>query len=260
MVHSMGTNRGQPQGPPRAARGLGVAAIDPIPIFREGLAVLTQRVQGLHWAGHASTHHSALQLCEQVRPDVVLIDSGLDPHCHLLRLLATGDPAMAIVVLVRESTRTAEFLTCAINAGAHAVVLRSCQPRRLAEAIHHAHGERRFVDPALAALTARPKRQPAQTGAGSGPSRGQMPLSRREYQVLQLVAEGMENSAIAKVLYLSVETVRTHVKSILRKLSARDRTHAVTTAFRSGLLVIHPDDSPERQPKSRAGRTPDTVV
>lgn len=260
MAYSMGTNRGQPQAPARVARGLGVAAIDPIPIFREGLAVLTQRVQGLHWAGHASTHHSALQLCEQVRPDVVLIDSGMDPQCHLLRLLATGDSSMTIVVLVRESTRTAEFLTTAINAGAQALVLRSCEPRRLAEAIHHAHVERRFIDPALTALTARPKRQPAQTGDGSAPNRGQMPLSRREYQVLQLVAEGMENSAIAKVLYLSVETVRTHVKSILRKLSARDRTHAVTTAFRSGLLVIHPDDALERQPKTRMERTPDTVA
>lgn len=264
MAQVMGTNRGQPQVPTRATRGLSVAAVDPIPIFREGLAVLMQRAQGLHWAGYAGTHHSALQLCEQVRPDVLLIDSGMDPQCHLLRLLVAGDTGMTVVVLVRESTRTAEFLTCAIAAGAHGVVLRSGEPRRVAEAIHRAHAERRFVDPALTALVARPKRQPAHTGDGSGPARGQMPLSRREYQVLQLVAEGMENSAIAKVLYLSVETVRTHVKSILRKLSARDRTHAVTTAFRSGLLVIHPDDSLKQPAKTplptQAERTSNTVA
>ncbi|SFA78423.1 DNA-binding response regulator, NarL/FixJ family, contains REC and HTH domains [Amycolatopsis marina] len=261
MAHIMGTNRGQPQVPTRATRGLSVAAIDPIPIFREGLAVLMQRAQGLQWAGYAASHHSALQLCEQVRPDVLLLDSGMDPQCHLLRLLVAGDTSMSVVVLVRESTRTAEYLTCAIATGAHGVVLRSGEPRRVAEAIHRAHTDRRFVDPALTALIARPKRQPVpDNGDGSGPARGQMPLSRREYQVLQLVAEGMENSAIAKVLYLSVETVRTHVKSILRKLSARDRTHAVTTAFRSGLLVIHPDDSLKQPVNSRPERTSNTVA
>src|SRR5207237_6080950 len=70
------------------------------------------------------------------------------------------------------------------------------------------------------------------------------PLSRREYQVLQLIADGLENQAIAKILFVSVETVRTHVKSILRKLAARDRTHAVAVAFRSGVLVPVAGDTP----------------
>ena len=68
----------------------------------------------------------------------------------------------------------------------------------------------------------------------------QQPLSRREYQVLQLIADGLENQAIAKILFVSVETVRTHVKSILRKLGARDRTHAVAVAFRTGVLTTSP--------------------
>jgi DNA-binding NarL/FixJ family response regulator len=79
-----------------------------------------------------------------------------------------------------------------------------------------------------------------------------MPLSRREYQVLQLVAEGLENSGIAKILFLSVETVRTHVKSILRKLSARDRTHAVTIAFPGGILITLSDDAHRIAPAARA--------
>lgn len=123
---------------------------------------------------------------------------------------------------------------------------RSIDSRRLAEAIRRAHTERRYIDPGLAALTARPKRSTVPKGdlAHDSPPapRGGMPLSRREYQVLQLVAEGLENSAIAKLLFLSVETVRTHVKSILRKLSARDRTHAVTIAFRGGILIVRADD------------------
>jgi DNA-binding NarL/FixJ family response regulator len=242
-------------------RSLGIAAFDPAPIFLDGLAALVHRSQGLHWVGHASGQSGALQLCERLRPDVVILDSGLDPHHHLVRLLAAGDPALVIVVLLRESHRDAHRLSAALAAGAHAVVPRTVEPRRLAEAIRRVHLDRRFVDPTLATLTAGPKRQEVAAGG-----RRQMPLSRREYQVLQLVAEGMENSAVADVLYLSVETVRTHIKSILRKLSARDRTHAVAIAFRKGILVVGAEDAvvppapqartSDREPNVVPGRRP----
>ncbi|HKN55281.1 MAG TPA: response regulator transcription factor [Amycolatopsis sp.] len=237
----------RPPGP--AVRSLGVAVVDPVPIYRDGLAALVHRTQGLHWTGQAASHHAALQLCEQLKPDVLVLDSALDPNCHLTKLLNAGDPALVLVTLIRDVNRTQQYLAAAIAAGAHAIVPRSIDSRRLADAIRRAHSERRYIDPSLAALTARPKRAAAPGAAKFEPSpeqpavRASMPLSRREYQVLQLVAEGLENSAIAKLLFLSVETVRTHVKSILRKLSARDRTHAVTIAFRGGILVPHADDS-----------------
>jgi len=215
-----------------------VAAVDPVPIFRDGLAAMAQRAPGLHWIGQASNQHAILQLCEQLRPDVVLLDSGLDPEGHLVRLLAAGDRGAVIVTLVRHAHRTAEKLTALLEAGAHGIVPRSLEARQLTEVIRRAYADRHYIDPALAALTAGPMRR----ANGYTGLRPQMPLSRREYQVLQLLAEGLENAAIAKLLFLSVETVRTHVKSILRKLSAKDRTHAVTTAFRTGILVIQPDD------------------
>ncbi|SFP83278.1 DNA-binding response regulator, NarL/FixJ family, contains REC and HTH domains [Amycolatopsis arida] len=240
MVQGIGTNRGQPGVPQPGPRQLGVAAVEAAPIFREGLCAVVHRAPGLHWLGHASTHHSSLQMCEQLRPDVVLVDSGLDPRGHLVRLLAAGEStAPTVVVLVRDAQRSARYLGDVFAAGAHAALPRSAEPRRLAEGIHRAHTDRRFVDPSLTALATVGSTRP-----GAGPvARPRLPLSRREYQVLQLLAEGMENSAIAKTLYLSVETVRTHVKSILRKLPARDRTHAVAVAFRSGILVVHPEDS-----------------
>ncbi|MBB4687390.1 response regulator transcription factor [Amycolatopsis jiangsuensis] len=233
-------------GQPAGSRSLGVAVVDPIPLFREGVASMVHRTLGLHWSGQAASHHAAMQLCEQARPDVVILDSALDPNCHLVKMLNSGDPALVLVVLVRDGNRTQQYLAAAIGAGAHAIVPRAVDGRRMAESIRRAHTDRRYLDPALSALTARPKRQPSPRAALDDGQlvhpKGAMPLSRREYQVLQLVAEGLENSAIAKLLFLSVETVRTHVKSILRKLSARDRTHAVTIAFRSGILVPQIDD------------------
>ncbi|WP_236790450.1 response regulator transcription factor [Amycolatopsis sp. GM8] len=241
-----------PQGSP-PARSLGIAAVDPVPFLREGLSAIVQHTPGLHWAGHAGNPHAALQLAEQVHPDVILLDSGLDPNGHLTKLLTGGDPALLVIVLVRESHRTATYLQTATVAGAHGALPRTAEARRLVEAIRRVHLDRRYIDPALAPLTTQ-QRQGLRPGDPVVTSRRpRMPLSRREFQVLQLVAEGLENAAIAKILYLSVETVRTHVKSILRKLSARDRTHAVTIAFRGGILIAQPEDSPER---GAAGQAP----
>lgn len=248
-----------PQGSP-PARSLGVAAVDPVPFCREGLSSIVQRTPGLHWSGHAGNPHAALQLAEQVHPDVILLDSGLDPNGHLTKLLVAGDPALLVVVLVREVHRSAAYLQTATLAGAHGALPRTAEARRLVEAIRRVHLDRRYLDPALAPLSNQ-QRQGLRPGDPVVPAhRPRMPLSRREFQVLQLVAEGLENAAIAKILYLSVETVRTHVKSILRKLSARDRTHAVTIAFRGGILVAQAEDTPERGTPGQAPLPPSGMV
>jgi DNA-binding NarL/FixJ family response regulator len=235
MTRSNEPSRAPQSSPP--VRSLGVAIVDPVPFCREGVCAIVQRTPGLHWAGQAGNPHSALQLAEQIHPDVILLDSGLDPHGHLTRLLVSGDAAMLVIMLVREVHRNPAFLQNATTAGAHAALPRSADARRLVEAIRRAHQDRRYLDPALAGLTGVPRQGMPQGERPISAPRPRMPLSRREYQVLQLVAEGLENAAVARQLYLSVETVRTHVKSILRKLSARDRTHAVTIAFRAGILI-----------------------
>lgn len=232
---------------------LGVVLIDPLPLYREGVAALLQRAPGMRLLGHASTHHAALQLCDRARPDIVVLDSALDPRCHLAHLLTSNDPALIVLTLVGEANRNTRYLANAISAGIHGAVPRSVEPMQLLEAMRRAHTDRRYLDPSLASLTSRTRGQiPAQGGPAGKP---QQPLSRREYQVLQLIADGLENQAIAKILYVSVETVRTHVKSILRKLSARDRTHAVATAFRNGVLVVQQDGG-AIQPSAEEPRIP----
>ncbi|WP_019810911.1 response regulator transcription factor [Saccharomonospora halophila] len=237
----------------RGTRTLSVAAVDPVPIFREGLHTVIDHTPGLRWAGHAASHHAAIQLCEQARPDVVLLDAAFDPRCHLTTMLTESHPALVVVVLVGPEQRTPLHLATALAAGAHGLLPRAAEPRRLTDGIRRTYVERGHTDPALAPLLDTPGTGP---GVGGGPP--QTPLSRREYQVLHLIAEGMENSAVAESLFLSVETVRTHVKSILRKMSAHDRTHAVTKAFREGLLVLGPEEpahparsTPEQQAREQ---------
>lgn len=212
-------------------RPTGVLAIDPIPLFREALAGLAERTPGMRLLGVTANMHSAVTLCERLRPDVVMIDAMLDPRCHLAQLLTNADESYSVLTVVREPLRSPRYVAAALAAGVHGLVLRSAEPAQLVDAIRRTHLERRYLDPELAALA---------TGLGVRHTMtARQPLSRREYQVLQLISDGLENQAIAKSLFVSVETVRTHVKSILRKLHARDRAHAVAVAFRLGVLVAH---------------------
>ncbi|ATE57776.1 DNA-binding response regulator [Actinosynnema pretiosum] len=215
-------------GAARLASGPGVALVDPVPLLREGLAAVVRRTPGLNWLGSTGHLNSAVRLHERLRPDVLLVDSVLDPQGHLASLLVASDPQLAVVALVREPHRTPKYVRGALAAGVRGLVPRTAEPTEVVEAILRAHRERVHLDPTLAPLAAG-----FSPGADPGTRRA---LSRREYEVLQLIADGLENQSVADALYVSVETVRTHVKNILRKLRARDRTHAVSLAYQAGLL------------------------
>jgi DNA-binding NarL/FixJ family response regulator len=234
-----------PSGAWPARRPTGVLAIDPVPLFREGLAALAERTPGIKLLGLTANMHSAVTLCERLRPDVVMVDSVLDPRCHLAQLLTNADDSFNVLSVVREPMRSPRYVATALAAGVHGLVLRTAEPAQLVDAIRRTHLERRYLDPELAALA---------TGLGVRHTMtARQPLSRREYQVLQLISDGLENQAIAKSLFVSVETVRTHVKSILRKLHARDRAHAVAVAFRLGVLVAHRETSDVPVAREAAG-------
>ncbi|GAB3437765.1 LuxR C-terminal-related transcriptional regulator [Actinophytocola sediminis] len=215
---------------------VGVALIDSMPLVREGLCSLVNRAPGMRWVGSAESASLGRRLCERLRPNVVLLDSSIDPRGHLAQVLTAGNREIGVILLVDEVHRTNRYLSGAFAAGVRGALRRAAQPAELLRAIQAVHLDGRYLDPTLApALTTAARRQPAH----------QQPLSRREHQVLQLIADGLENQAIADLLFVSVETVRTHVKSILRKLSSRDRTHAVAIAFRSGVLLVDDPPTPE---------------
>ncbi|MGH3431494.1 MAG: LuxR C-terminal-related transcriptional regulator [Thermocrispum sp.] len=221
-----------------------VGVVDTVPLFRDGIAALVDRTPWARIAAHSASQQGALLMAEQLTPDIVLLDSGLAPGGRLVGLLAGGKDSSRVIVIVRDADRNPRYLAACMRAGAYGAVPRTAEPHRLLEAIRQAIRAQRHLDPMLASLvTEADGRPPGPRGRPEDgePAPARVPLSRREYQVMQLIAEGKENAAIAKVLFLSVETVRTHVKSILRKLSARDRTHAVTIAFRTGMLAVTPE-------------------
>ncbi|GAA3430575.1 response regulator transcription factor [Kutzneria kofuensis] len=225
---------GQPTAPAqrRSQATIGVALLDQVPLFREGLSALVNRTPGLHWSGAARDHRTAVQLHERHRPDVLLVDSALDPLGHFTRLLTEQNDRLVVLTVLREAHCTAEYAQRAFRRGARGVVPRHAEPPEVLQAIHNTPISRRYVDPTLAPLLA---------AADADGQPASCVLTRREFEVLQLIADGLENRAIAAALFVSVETVRTHIKGMLRKLGARDRAHAVAISYRIGLLVAGTD-------------------
>jgi DNA-binding NarL/FixJ family response regulator len=207
----------------RTGTPLGVAVVDQMPLFREGLSVRVSRDPGMRLVGVTGRPDAGVLLRDRLAVDVLVLDAVLDPHGHLARRVIAANAGLTVVVLVREPYRTTQFLAVMRAAGVHGLVEHSSPPDRIMEAIRRSRAEGRYVDPSL-------------TGLAPGGSAGR-PLSRREEEVLRLIADGLSNQGIADALVVSVETVRTHIKSLLRKLSARDRAHAVAVGFRLGLLA-----------------------
>ncbi|MEV8442429.1 response regulator transcription factor [Actinosynnema sp. NPDC051121] len=209
---------GRAPGPP----ALGVVAVEGNPLVREGLRDVLRRA-GLRWIGATSTP----RVPHDVRVDVVLVDSALDPNAALIRTLVRGRSTPTVLALVDDVRPTSDFPRVAEAAGAHGLVSLRAEPVALVTAILRAHHARRSSARTPAPATPDATRPPAA-------------LSPRQLQVLTLIADGLTAPDIAGALAVGTETVRTHIKGLLQKLGAKDRTHAVSIAYRTGVLPPPP--------------------
>jgi DNA-binding NarL/FixJ family response regulator len=197
---------------------------DDHPALLAGVAEILAR-SGIEVVGCASDGAEALALIESERPDIALIDarmrrmSGLEvasqcattaPDTSIVFYTATGDHA-----LVSE----------ALGAGVRGFVLKEAPLDDLVRAVERVAGGEAYVDPVLAgSLVSRRLTNRVQ------------PLTRREREVLRLLADGLSNEDIGTSLHISPETVRTHVRKAMAKLEAETRTHAVATALRQSII------------------------
>jgi DNA-binding NarL/FixJ family response regulator len=201
-----------------------VLSVDDHPLLREGVAALLAGQPDLTLVAEASNGREALDQFRRHRPDVTLMDLQMPEMNGVEAMTAICDefPSARIIVL---TTYVGDALVLrALKAGARAYLLKSLLRKELLETIRLVHAGQKRIVAAVAAELAEHATDDA--------------LTAREVDVLRLIAGGNANKAIASHLAITEETVKGHVKNILAKLAANDRTHAVTIGLKRGIIDL----------------------
>ena len=234
-------------GPDRRAAGetTRILIVDDHALFRVGIANILSHEPDLEVVGEADDARSAVDRAPETSPDIVLMDlslpapGGIETTQRIKRELAGA----GIIVLAVSEDEDALF--DAIKAGAAAFVIKDISPDDLVSVIRRvSQGEflindKVFAKPAVASRVLKEFRELAVYGQEAAPIFA--PLSPREVEILDNIAQGMTNKQVAYALSISEQTVKNHMSSILRKLSVNDRTQAVVYAMRQGWIRM-PED------------------
>jgi DNA-binding NarL/FixJ family response regulator len=201
-----------------------ILSVDDHPLLRSGIGALIGTQADMQLVGEAATGKEAVQLHRQLNPDVTLMDLQMPDMSGLDAIIAirSEQPSSRIIVL---TTYSGDVLAQrALKAGAQAYVLKSLVRTEILNTIRIVCGGEKRVQADVAAEMAKHSADAA--------------LTARELEVLRLIASGCANKAISAHLDINEETTKTHVKNILAKLGARDRTHAVSQGLKRGIISV----------------------
>ena len=205
-------------------RPIRILCVEDHPVFREGLSTIIASQQDMALVGLAGNAVEAVAEFRRHRPDVTLMDYRLPGVDGVDILIAIrGEFPQARVIMLTSSDGDGEIQR-AMRAGAAGYLLKSMPKDELLAVIRSVHAGRRHIPPEVAARLAE--------------HMGEDNLTTRELEVLRLVRDGYRNKQIADQLTIAETTVNFHMKNLVDKLGANDRTHAVTIAVRRGLLQI----------------------
>lgn len=198
--------------------------VDDHPVFREGIAAVIAGQRDMALVAEASTGAQAIDAYRLHRPDVTLMDIQMPDLDGIAttRMIREEFSQARIIVLTTYKGDTQAMM--ALRAGAAGYLLKSSLRKELVEAIRTVHAGGKRIPPEIAMQIAE--------------YAGEDALSAREVQILQSVARGNANKEIALECFISDQTVKTHLASIISKLKAKDRTHAVTIAIKRGILPL----------------------
>ena len=228
-----------------------VVLVEDDELTRLGLKTELQQHPDIEWLGEAMNGNEGLRLIRQTQPDICIVDIGLPgiDGIELTRrfkskLSEARNPQSKVLILTLQDDQDA--VLAAFAAGADSYCMKDITIERLVEALSVTQEGNAWIDPAIARLvlaqinSAPSATSPAINPLANGETYQQLlkthPLTERELQVLQLIVDGCSNAEIAQRLYITIGTVKTHVRNILNKLCADDRTQAAVRALRSGLV------------------------
>jgi DNA-binding NarL/FixJ family response regulator len=209
-----------------------VLLVDDEELIRAGLRAIIEAEPDLTVVGEAGDGAEVLPIVTKLRPDVVLMDvrmpavDGIQATRHILETV--DEPPKILVITTFEND---DYVYDALRAGANGFLLKRTRPEEILRAIRVvATGDSLLFPAAIRALA-------AAHGRGARPGLDKAGLTEREAEVLRLMATGLSNVEIGQRLFVTVQTVKTHVGNVLAKLQARDRTQAVITAYESGFIT-----------------------
>lgn len=236
---------------------INIVLIEDHDLTRMGIRTALQASSELKIVGEAGNGSRGLKMLESLKPDVALVDIGL-PDIDGIELTRkfreyqtlAGDSSTKILVLTMNHTN--DTVLAAFAAGADSYYMKDTSIDKLTEAIHATHLGNSWIDPAIANVVLQQIRQEISENQKTVQAKTvkiealsseyeqvleTYPLTQRELEILELIVAGKSNGEIAEQLYITVGTVKTHVRNILNKLCADDRTQAAVRALRSGLVA-----------------------
>jgi DNA-binding NarL/FixJ family response regulator len=201
-----------------------VLSVDDHPILREGIAAIVRSAPDMEMVAQAATGHEAVQAFRTHDPDVTLMDLRLPDISGIDAMIAIREKTPAARIVMLTTFEGDVEIQRALAAGARGYLLKSTPSTELLDAIRLVHAGK--------------KRIPADIAASLAEHLADEALTERERAVLQHVAGGNRNRDIAERLFISEETVKVHIKHIMTKLGATDRTQALAIAVRRGIIQL----------------------
>ena len=203
-----------------------ILAVDDHPMLREGIAALVASQSDMKLVADASTGREALEQFRKHRPDITLMDLQMPDMDGIEAMVAICSEFPGARIIVLTTYKGDVQVLRALKAGARAYLLKGLLRKELLDTIRAVHAGKKRIAPEIATELADHAIDDT--------------LTSREIDVLRLIASGNANKLVADRLSITEETVKGHVKNILSKLGASDRTHAVTIALKRGIIDLYP--------------------
>jgi DNA-binding NarL/FixJ family response regulator len=203
---------------------IGVLSVDDHPLLREGLAAVINNQPDMVLVAQASNAQEAIQQFRNHRPDVTLMDLRLPDRSGIEAMKAIRTEFSEARVIILTTFEGDVEIQRALEAGARGYMLKSMPPKELVEVIRQVHAGKKRIPPYLAAQLAE--------------HLSDEDLTAREIEVLRQIGGGNRNRDIAEKLFITEETVKVHIKHIMEKLGASDRTQAVAIGLRRGIIEL----------------------